>query len=427
MSGLRLRLTVVLVSSMLIAFALLFAGVYVSLHGDLSTLASAQVKSGDDALQASFAARSDVIRSAVLQAAAQQQVEDALARHDAAALHGLAADLALSAGLSFVVVTGPSGAIVAGNRSAPGPVLGDAAVAGASMGSMASGVALLPAREAALLTGRTSAEATLAIVTASPVTVAGRTIGVLFGGEFVDAGTRAVSDVGKFTGGAAAIVRDGAVVATSIVGQDGAPLVGLPVANAAVVAGRDTFNGRESLNGVEYFVRIAPLTDYNGNVVGAYWFGVPYERFEALVSHTLAIVAFWALVGIVIAVAFGVFVADRLGAKIAQRSRQVNDSAQELRVLVVGGEVSGDHVEQTRRKLEDIEALALRLANGGSSPDAGRLRQLASEAVDDVIVIDTLAEELSTRLRDAANRVEQLGEVARALDTLVAGTRPSRN
>jgi hypothetical protein len=34
---------------------------------------------------------------------------------------------------------------------------------------------------------------------------------------------------------------------------------------------------------------------------------------------------------------------------------------------------------------------------------------------------------MSTRMRDAASRVEQLSEVARALNELVAGTRPSRN
>jgi hypothetical protein len=55
------------------------------------------------------------------------------------------------------------------------------------------------------------------------------------------------------------------------------------------------------------------------------------------------------------------------------------------------------------------------------------LRNLAHQAVDDVVVIDTLTAELSTRMRDAAASVERLSEVARALDELVAGARPSRN
>jgi Single cache domain 3 len=422
MSGLRLRLTVVLVSSMLLAFALLFVGVYASLHSDLTTLASQQVKAGDDALQASFAARSDVIRSAVLQAAAQQQLEDALERKDPGALHAVTADLALSAGLSFVAVIAPDGKIRASNRGKPGALLGDPAAGNAAMGSMVSGNTLLAAREVAMLTG-TPGEASLAIVTASPVNVAGRTIGVLLGGELVNAGTRSVADVGRFTGGDAAIVLDGNIAATSLTGKDGSPLVGLPVPDARAAAGRSDFEGRETLHGIDYFTRISPLTDYSGNVIGEYWFGVPYARFEALVSHTLAIVAFWAFIGVVIAIAFGVFVADRLGASIARRSRQVNESARELGVLVIGGEVSGDHVEQTRVKIENMEAML----STDDAPDVARLRLLASEAVDDVIVIDTLTGEMSARLRNAALRVEQLAEVARALDGLVTGTRPSQN
>jgi Arc/MetJ-type ribon-helix-helix transcriptional regulator len=424
MSGLRLRLTVVLVFSMILAFSLLFVGVYASLHADMSSLASQQVSAGEQALQASFASRSDVIRSAVLQAAAQQQLEDAIARKDADALHRLTADLALSTGLSFVVVIDPAGNILAGNRSGPGASPLDAAAANASSGTMISGIALLPAREMSVLTGRSSGDPALAVVTASPVNVSGRTIGVLYGGEFIDAGTRSVADVGRLTAGVAAIVLNGQFAATSLMGSDGAPMIGLQVPDAP--AGRVASSGRETLHGVDYFASTTPLTDYNGNVVAAYWFGVPYARFEALTNHTLSIVAFWALIGIVIAVAFGVYVADRLGAAIAKRSRQVNDSAQELRVLVVGGEVSGDHVEQTQEKLERIETMMGSLDSGNQS-DVGRLRELASEAVGDVVVINTLTKELSTRLRDAGSRVEQLGEVARALDLLVAGTRASRN
>jgi hypothetical protein len=93
----------------------------------------------------------------------------------------------------------------------------------------------------------------------------------------------------------------------------------------------------------------------------------------------------------------------------------------------VGGEVSEDHVGQTREKLERIEALAERLGSDEQPTDIGHLRRLASEAVGDVTVINTLTTELSTRLQDAATRVERLGEAARALDVLVAGRGPSRN
>ncbi|HTX60372.1 MAG TPA: hypothetical protein VMH02_11960, partial [Verrucomicrobiae bacterium] len=83
---------------------------------------------------------------------------------------------------------------------------------------------------------------------------------------------------------------------------------------------------------------------------------------------------------------------------------------------------------QTREKLERIEELADRISSDRPSPgDIGHLRKLTTEVVGDVIVIDTLTGELSTRLRDAATRVEELSEVARALDALVAGARHSRN
>jgi hypothetical protein len=428
MFGLRARLIVVLVLSMGIAFGLLLIGANASLRADTTSLASQQVGSGLDALSASFASRAEQVRSNVLQASAQQQLISALQRHDADSLREIAADLALTDGFSFVVLTDPSGKIIAGNRTSSNAVLADPVVTSATQGSLIGGLTRLNAAEVAQLGGQGTSDVA-AIVTASPVNVLGRPVGVLYAGQFVDATLKLVGDVGKFTGGETAIVVDGKIVATSLTGKDNAPLIGEAIPDLGSIAQRGTFMGRQSIDGVEYFSKIAPLTDFNGNVIGAYWFAVPYARFAAVVTHTLAIIAFWALVGLVIAVGFGVFFAQRLGAAIVSRSRQVNASARELSVLVVGGEVSGDHVVQTREKLETIERLAsqLSLPGGAAESDAGQLRQLASEAVGDVIVIDTLTGELSTRLRDAASRVEQLTEVARALDALVAGTRPSRN
>jgi hypothetical protein len=87
----------------------------------------------------------------------------------------------------------------------------------------------------------------------------------------------------------------------------------------------------------------------------------------------------------------------------------------------VGGEVSGDHVSRTRETLEEIRQLAQQAS------DAVHLQSLAGQAVDDVVVIDTLTTELSTRMRDAAVSVERLSAVAEELEALVAGARPSRN
>ena len=124
---------------------------------------------------------------------------------------------------------------------------------------------------------------------------------------------------------------------------------------------------------------------------------------------------------IAVASIVGSIFAARIGRAISRRSDEVNQSAKELRVLVVGGEVSGDHVTQTRETLEEIKSLSQQTA------DSSKLHALAGQALDDVVVIDTLTAELSTRMRDAAVSVERLSAVAEELDALVAGARPSRN
>jgi Double sensory domain of two-component sensor kinase len=428
MLGLRLQLIVVLVVSMIIAFGLLLLGVNASLRGGTTQIATAQVLAGANALQAALADRAEEIRSSVLQSSGQEQVINALSVRNAPALREIANDLAESAGVSFVVVTDSSGKIIAGNRTSSTATLTDALVTSASQGSMIGGLVHMPAAEVQLVGGPGGANGALALVTASPVNSGGRTLGVLYAGEYVDPQMKSVAAVSKVTGGATAIVLQGQIVDTSLDGKDGFPLVGLAVPDLASVQARQVFTGPQMLNGTEYFVAMQPLADVNGNIVGAAWFGVPNATFTGIVSHTLLIIAMWGIAGVVIGVAFAIVVAERIGRTIIRRSREVNESAKELSVLVVGGEVSGDHVVQTREKLETIERLAGQISQEPSAPtEATQLRKLATEAVGDVIVIDTLTGEMSTRMRDAVSRVAQLSEVARALNELVAGTRPSRN
>jgi hypothetical protein len=428
MFGLRLQLIVVLVVSMIIAFGLLLLGVNASLRAGTTQLATTQVTAGANALQAALADRAEQIRSSVLQSSGQEQVVDALRSRNASALREIASDLAESAGVSFVVVTDSAGHIIAGNRTSSTATLTDPVVTSALQGSLMAGLVHMPAPEVQLVGGPAGANGALALVTASAVNSGGRNLGVLYAGQYVDAQMKSVAGVSKFTGGATAIALRGQVVATSLNGKDGFPLVGLAIPDTASVLARQVFTGTQTLNGTEYFVAMQPLSDVNGNVVGVAWFGVPNATFTGIVTHTLLIIAMWGIVGVAIGVAFAIIVAERIGRTIVRRSREVNESAKELSVLVVGGEVSGDHVVQTREKLETIERLAGRISEEPSAPnEATELRKLATEAVGDVIVIDTLQGEMSTRMRDAASRVEQLSEVARALNELVAGTRPSRN
>ena len=99
--------------------------------------------------------------------------------------------------------------------------------------------------------------------------------------------------------------------------------------------------------------------------------------------------------------------------------------AKALDVLVVGTEVSNDHVVQTREKLETVEQLLERLLPSGANGEGAKLRTLAKEATGDVIVIDTLATELNDRMRGAVDRVAELNDVVERLNRLVNGSRGS--
>ncbi|HUA09495.1 MAG TPA: cache domain-containing protein [Candidatus Acidoferrales bacterium] len=421
--GLRARLITTLVIVLVLAFALVLVGVNFGLRNDVTTLAGQSVDAGSNALAGAVASRVEQTRTVILQAAAQPSLAHALQTNDRAALGSAVSDTAISGGFSFVVVTDVKGNVLAGSRPASGSVANDAVVQSALAGSLIGGPVLLEGSELRAL-GVTAQPPAIAIVTASPVNVNGVAVGALYGGSILDSTTKFVDDVSHLTGGATGIAVNGSLVATSIATKEGVKETGLTIPGAGVVVNRTTFSGQQRIDGVEYYAKISPLASFDGKVIGAYWFGVPFAQFDAVVDHTLGQIALWGAFGLVFALIAGSYSASRIGRAIILRSEEVNESAQELRVLVVGGEVSGDHVVKTRETLEEIRELV------ASPPDGTRvehLRDLAHRAVDDVVVIDTLTAELSNRMRDAAARVERLSEVARALDELVAGARPSRN
>lgn len=411
-----------LVIVMLLAFALVLVGVNFGLRGDVNRLASERVDAGSNALASAVAARVDQIRTLMLQGSAQPSLAAALAHRDLGALRAAASDTAISGNLSFVVITDAMGTVLAGSRAASGSLVSDDIVTNALQGSLLGGPQRLDARLLQRL-GVTAHAPAIALVTASPVNVNGRVVGVLYGGQVLGGTTKFIDDVAQVTGGSTGIAVDGALVATSLSAKDGAKQIGIALPDAGVVANRATFSGEQQLGDVAYFAKLAPLVSYDGSVIGAYWFAVPSAQFDAVIGHTLSQIVFWGAIGLLFALIAGAYSASRIGRAIVRRSEEVNDSARELRVLVVGGEVSGDHVERTRATLEEIRTIVSAQEPSGSD----QLRTLAHQAVDDVVVIDTLTAELSTRMRDAAVRVERLSEVAKALDQLVAGARPSKN
>ncbi|MGB6984496.1 MAG: hypothetical protein WBD74_00825 [Candidatus Aquilonibacter sp.] len=76
---------------------------------------------------------------------------------------------------------------------------------------------------------------------------------------------------------------------------------GLTIPNAGVVATRSTYSGEQTIDGIAYYVMIAPLASYNGTVIGAYWFAVPFAQFDAVVNHTLGQTVLWGALGLIFA------------------------------------------------------------------------------------------------------------------------------
>jgi len=422
--GLRSRLILMLLVVMGLSFLLLVVGVNYGLRGDVHNLAQRSVDAGSSALSSAIDARAENVRSTILQGSAQTALASALASKNHPALATVASDIAVSGNLSFVVITDTRGAVLAGSRAASGTLATDQVISQAGLGSMTGGLQLLDGPELHAL-GVTTRPPVLAVTTASPVNVNGKVIGVLYGGSLVDATMRAFDDVSSLTGGQAGVAIDGALVATSLATKEGVKETGMQIGHAAEVANRATYSGEQTVDGTEYFVKISPLTGYDGKVIGAYWFAIPFAQFAAIVNNTLRQIAVWGVIGLGIALVAGSIAASRIGRAISLRSDEVNESARQLKVLVVGGEVSGDHVERTRETLARIASLVS--GDDADNPGGAQLRTLAHQAVDEVVVIDTLTGELSTRMRDAASRVERLSAVAQELDELVAGARRSRN
>jgi methyl-accepting chemotaxis protein len=122
----------------------------------------------------------------------------------------------------------------------------------------------------------------------------------------------------------------------------------------------------------------------------------------------------------IIALAIAVPIVQALSATLAKRSHQVRAAAKELSVVVVGAEVSGDHVAATKAAVERSGTLIAQVASGDLSK-VDELRSLNDEVRNDITVIDTLSQEMAARMKQAVDRVEELNDVAGGLNELVTG------
>jgi hypothetical protein len=415
---------------------------------DLNRLATQQVASGSTGFAGYWDAKRDSVKLLVTQSAINEAVRRGTATR-AKNLEATLTGIARQGGLSFLTVVDVHGNVVARANGGPaGAKLASSFVARALSGETVSTAATLPHDELvpeqlepqieSTTAGREGLTDGLGIVSATPISDANeRTIGAVYGGIVMDHYYDVVDQAAHALGGKAAVIFHGELISSSISRQDGTRLID-DGASPNVIDVKQTFYGIDSEGGVEYLTRVEPILDDRNQVIAARWFGVPLETFTAVQQHTLLSLMLWGLVGILIGLAIAVPVVQRIARSLAARSRQVRASAQELSVVIVGSEVSGDHVAQTRAAVERQGELLMKAATGSEEPPHSNgavatqhataekilaASVLNAEILGDVIVIDTLAAEMASRTQQAVARVGELNEVAAGLDELVSGSK----
>jgi hypothetical protein len=426
--SLRTRLLGAIVGAVVLIFLSSLIAARTVLARDLYELGSTEVASQASAFGGYVTARKDQIRLLVAQEAGSETVRGALQSHDLARLRGELSQTAGTSGLSFLTVTDVNGRVIARARSSAGGALAnDPLVSRALSGETVNTVALL---SPSLLQGEGLALQVghqgrgLALVAAAPISDEQlRTIGVIYGGvllnheyDLVDQATRAI-------GGASAVLDGDTVVSSSIQAPDGTRVVDVAVPDAdAVIRSGQPYVGADSEGGTLYLARIDAILDDQNHVVGATWYGVPMTQITDITKHTTQTLVLWGLLAMILVLALAIPIVQALSKTLVEQSRKVREAAKELGVLIVGSEVSGDHVAATRQAVERSGALIDQVSKKPDAPaEIGELKNLNAEVESDVTVIETLATEMSNRMQQAVDRVAELNDVAAGLNEIVTG------
>jgi len=128
----------------------------------------------------------------------------------------------------------------------------------------------------------------------------------------------------------------------------------------------------------------------------------------------------WGFAAMILALLIAIPIVQAVSNNLTKRSHQVRDAAKELGVIVVGAEVSGDQVAATKAAVEKSGNVIAQIG-GGDLSKVGELKSLNDELQSDMIVIDTLSQEMANRMKQAVDRVAELNEVAGGLNQLVTG------
>ncbi len=432
--GLRTRLVGTLIGVVVLTAVIIAIAARTTMDGELNRLARSEAGAGSLGLRGYWDQRRESVRLLITQVAIQDAIRKAVAKNDKPALGTALEAIAKQGGLSFLTIVDTNGtAIARSGEGAVGTKEASPLLARALDGEILSTAAVLSAAE---LKGEGLDAQVDQPIKNDDGSANNRTVGAVYGGVLMNHFYDVVDQAQQALGGSTAILLGDAIVASTLSRADGTRLVDqTDVATHDALAAKRETTTIDTLGGTAYLTHVDPILDDQTNVIGARWFGIPKARFDQIQMKTLEAILIWSFVGLAIALAIGIPVVDRLSQHIARRSKQVRDSARELAVVVVGSEVSGDHVAQTRATVERSGDLIMGLAasaeaaerNGGSVPSrsvaeaAHTLADLNAEVLSDVIVIDTLAQEMGARMADAKVRVAELSEVARGLDRLVSG------
>lgn len=440
--SLRVRLLGTIIGAIVLFFLISIIAARLVLNSDLHRLGEAQVSNGAGAFGGYWDSRKDQIRLLVAQDAASETLRKSLAARDIPAMQDQLANAARTSGLSFLTVVDAHGNVMArANGLQAGDLKGESVVARALTGESVSTAALLDQNflageglysqaqsDVKGLDGKTVAEHIdkgLALVAAAPISNdSERTIGAIYGGVLMNHAYDLVDQATHALGGSAALLDGDAIVASTIALPDGTRNVDAQVAPASdVLKSGQAFTGTDKQGGTEYLVHVAPIRNDQNHVIGAQWYGFPMSQITSIINDITRTLVIWGLVAALIALAVSIPIVQRLSNTLAERSSQIRAAAKELRVAIVGSEVSGDHVAMTKSAVERSSTLIAELSQSGvgTNPTLAELKSVNEELHGDMIVIDTLSQEMSNRMQQAVHRVGDLNDVAEHLNLLVTG------
>ncbi len=443
--SLRVRLLGTIVGAIVLFFIISLVAARLVLTADLHKLGATQANEGAGAFGGYWDSRKDQIRLLVAQDAVSDALRKSLASHNVAALQDQLASTLRTSGLSFLTVVDASGNVIAraeGLQS--GSLASDKVIKRALTGETVSTAALMDRKtlegegladqaqsDVTASDGKTPVEhqdAGLALLAAAPISDQNeRTIGAIYGGELMNHYYDLVDQSSQALGGSTALLVGDAIVASTIHAADGTRVVDAQDAAARGVAKNGSgFTGSDSVGGTEYLAHVEPILNDQNQVVGARWYGFPMAQIAGIINDMTRTLLIWGIVAMAIALAVAIPIVERLSNTLAKRSHQVAVAAKELRVAVVGSEVSGDHVAMTKSAVERIAVLITEIASNADVPrKLSELKAVNDELHGDMIVIDTLSQEMSNRMQQAVHRVADLNEVAEGLNELVTGEQAS--